>query len=376
MLNRFYRGFVVVAVLLLTVTAVKGAQKNGTETYGYDALSAKLEYLQNKLAQIETVMREDRELIAQKLSHQTNLLDGLLRAFNQLSHTVGHNLTELQTQTSKILIQQTTCDSHEQLQNNSTPCDGCLNHHYRSCKEVPCKESGKYPLKPNENEEQFMGYCEQILYDGGWLVIQNHTNDGLNFYRNWDEYRNGFGNIEHEFWIGLERLHRLTAARSYELVVELEDFSGNYLYAQYDEFVIGNETEQYPLKKVGKYSGTAGDSLASHQGMKFSTFDRDNDQRAGGNCAAISEGGWWYHNCHSANLNGRRLDSDSMVAMNWYHYKNSFVAKSIVIYLVQNEVMVNGNGIARMLAPRRVYAPCLGNGKSEATVSECLRLGR
>ena len=41
----------------------------------------------------------------------------------------------------------------------------------------------------------------------------------------------------------------------------------------------------------------AGDSLTWHNGMKFSTFDVDNDIYDGTNCAEIHKGGWWYKGC-------------------------------------------------------------------------------
>ena len=37
----------------------------------------------------------------------------------------------------------------------------------------------------------------------------------------------------------------------------------------------------------------------------FSTYDNDNDVHTSFNCAYSHQGGWWYHNCANANLNGR-----------------------------------------------------------------------
>ena len=70
-------------------------------------------------------------------------------------------------------------------------------------------------------------------------------------------------------------------------------------------FNIGDEQAQYRLE-VGSYSGTAGDSLAYHNNMAFSTKDRDNDWY-GGHCAVIYTGAWWYRHCHRSNLNGKYL---------------------------------------------------------------------
>ena len=54
--------------------------------------------------------------------------------------------------------------------------------------------------------------------------------------------------------------------------------------------------------------GDASDSLAYHNGMKFSTNDRDNDANvAGDSCAESWKGSWWYKNCYHSNLNGRYL---------------------------------------------------------------------
>ena len=72
------------------------------------------------------------------------------------------------------------------------------------------------------------------------------------------------------------------------------------------------------------YSGTAGDSLAYHNLMKFTTKDNDNDDSnwgSTGNCAVDYVGAWWYNNCHQSNLNGRYGDDYAYRGVVWYHWK-------------------------------------------------------
>ena len=58
--------------------------------------------------------------------------------------------------------------------------------------------------------------------------------------------------------------------------------------------------------------GDAGDSLAYHNGMKFSTNDKDNDE-SNTQCAQKFKSAWWYKNCYQSSLNGR-YSSKSTVA--------------------------------------------------------------
>ena len=137
---------------------------------------------------------------------------------------------------------------------------------------------------------------------GGWTVFQRRQDGSVDFYRNWIDYENGFGNLTGEFWLGLGKINRLTKEQSNTLRVDLGDFDGNTSYAQYTTFSVGDSTTEYTLT-VGGYSGTAGDSLAYHNGMKFSTRDNDNDFYSG-SCAQFWHGAWWFNYCFYSHLNG------------------------------------------------------------------------
>lgn len=138
--------------------------------------------------------------------------------------------------------------------------------------------------------------CESRIVGPGWTVIQRRINGTENFYRNWTEYRDGFGDLNGEFFIGLEKLYRMTLTQSYELYVQLETFNASTLYARYSDFSIASESDSYALLLQGKYTGTAGDGLFYAKNRKFSTYDADND-RSSGHCAVQKRGAWWYDKC-------------------------------------------------------------------------------
>ncbi|XP_017778485.1 PREDICTED: angiopoietin-2 [Nicrophorus vespilloides] len=155
-------------------------------------------------------------------------------------------------------------------------------------------------------------FCEQEIADGGWTVIQRRDDYGdprENFNRDWNDYKNGFGDPAKEFWLGNENIYMLTNNEEYILRVELEDFEGNKRYAQYSHFKIYSEAEYYKLEIDG-YEGNAGDSLNDpwygSNNSPFSTYNRDND-RSSLNCASMLKGGWWWKSC-GRGLNGLYLN--------------------------------------------------------------------
>ncbi|XP_030598131.1 angiopoietin-related protein 2-like [Archocentrus centrarchus] len=162
--------------------------------------------------------------------------------------------------------------------------------------------SGMYLLKPEKSNQLMQVWCDQKQDPGGWTVIMRRQDGSVNFFRNWDTYKQGFGNIDAEYWLGLNNIYWLTNQGTYKLLVTLEDWTGRKTFAVYASFRVESEADFYRLR-LGQYHGNAGDSLTWHNGKQFTTLDRDHDVYVG-NCAHYHKGGWWYNACAHSNLNG------------------------------------------------------------------------
>ena len=67
----------------------------------------------------------------------------------------------------------------------------------------------------------------------------------LNFLSQLEDYVQGFGKLYGEFWVGLDKIHRL--ATSVDLRIDLIAFYGEKAYAQYEYFKIGDSRSSYAL---------------------------------------------------------------------------------------------------------------------------------
>ncbi|XP_029933368.1 microfibril-associated glycoprotein 4-like [Myripristis murdjan] len=184
--------------------------------------------------------------------------------------------------------------------------------------------SGVYTIYPVGSTSGVQVYCDMTSEGGQWTVIQRRMDGSQNFYRPWCDYKMGFGAAAGEYWLGLENIFHLTLRRSYELLVDMEDFDGKKVSARYSSFSIAPESYGYKLQVSGFTDGGAGDSLAYHNGQKFSTMDKDQDASSV-HCARRYLGAFWYNNCHHANPNGiYRRGADSTifaVGVDWYRWR-------------------------------------------------------
>ena len=147
------------------------------------------------------------------------------------------------------------------------------------------------------------GYCDAVSDGGGWLVVQRRKIGNVDFDKTWVEYEEGFGNLDGDFWYGLNPLHCLTSQGQWQLCVDFTFSNGTKSYLFYYNFAVGPASSQYQLSISG-FSGITTDpfhDFHSIDGMKFTAKDRDNDlsarQCAVNGWVGKDGGGWWYKDC-------------------------------------------------------------------------------
>ena len=125
-------------------------------------------------------------------------------------------------------------------------------------------------------------------------MIQQNLDRSTVFNRSWAEFKVGFNDSRGNYWLGNDLLSQLTRRVRYKLKFDVQSRNNsNWYYAEYSSFIVQPESSNYRLEVSG-YSGNTGyDALGYQNGMKFTTFDRDNDQSSV-NCAASRGGGFWY----------------------------------------------------------------------------------
>ena len=198
----------------------------------------------------------------------------------------------------------------------------------------PPIRSGITVIKPDDGKP-FRVYCNMDTFGGGWTKISQRSTDSLSFYRAWKSYKYGFGYLNGDGWLGLQKMYRLTKSQPAELLITIYTRNGNYYYPQYKNFSVGSEATAYTLYVSG-FTGTGGDRLTYSNLAKFSTYDKDNDSNSG-NCAVTYHGGWWYYDC----FNGGKLTGEPYSSTTSNDYVKWTGADSYAIYNAKMEIRLS-----------------------------------
>ena len=128
----------------------------------------------------------------------------------------------------------------------------------RNCKELHdagFTKCGVYTITPDDGKGSFQVLCDQHTACGGWTVVQKRFDGSVSFNRSWAEYVGGFGTLGGEFWLGLEKIHRLTKGNpSPTLRFDLGAPDGTSRFEEYKAFTVGDAASKYVVS-FGAASG-------------------------------------------------------------------------------------------------------------------------
>ena len=196
----------------------------------------------------------------------------------------------------------------------------------RSCliyRDLGFTRNGIYKIQPDPSKKPFEVWCDMTKEDGGWTVLLRRESNKVNFSKSWDEYKNGFGNLNESFWLGNQKIHGITKSLTNEAKIDLVRLDGQYFTIRYSNFNVYNESTQYTLN-YGDYNTHLSNASDCFTRLKvrtvmFSTYDRDNDFIDGDSCSrAYNSAGWWFVACHIGYMTGRYMEVFSQ-GNTWCH---------------------------------------------------------
>uniref|UniRef100_A0A7M5VBV2 Fibrinogen C-terminal domain-containing protein n=1 Tax=Clytia hemisphaerica TaxID=252671 RepID=A0A7M5VBV2_9CNID len=213
---------------------------------------------------------------------------------------------------------------------NQSPQRDCLAHRQNGM-----KIDGYYTVTMNGYRTTQV-YCDQTTSGGGWTVIQRRMDGSVNFFREWKDYRRGFGHLHHEFWQGNDDIHLLTkqAMNNSELMIQMKIQHLNILFTnRYSHFNVLDEENRYQLEVAGPSGNLNPKFFTQFQhNQRFSTWDWPHDGADPFvSCASKHQfAGWWINgssnNCTGYEAAAHNLNGpyDAFRTRKWYQRINYY----------------------------------------------------
>lgn len=161
------------------------------------------------------------------------------------------------------------------------------------------RQNGIYEIQPNLDEpsRRLNVYCNMTA--GGWTVLfRKSQNSPIEFQNSYQVYKNGFGDLNGDHFLGLENFHLLTKDKNRELIAVLNDTNYRTGY-----FKVLNEFNHFKLvvdNQIDKFPDES--SLMLLNNSLFSTLDLDFDLAVNSNCSSGWKAGWWFTDCFDRSM--------------------------------------------------------------------------
>ncbi|XP_046557427.1 ficolin-1-like [Haliotis rubra] len=215
--------------------------------------------------------------------------------------------------------------------------EGAFTDHYRYE-----TKSAVFHIHPSNSPRAFEVICTMHKWPPGWTYVfsRRFNSPYVNFSRPWEDYKHGIG-VNGNFWAGLDMVHHVTNNRPHRLRAFFrfkED--GKLIWRKYfyKDFQVSSETYGYNFTfssaaSPGVNHSPAIDGLSPLLGVRFSTYDVDNDNDSGDNCASIHQSGWWFNTCDGYNPTGQpqppsvQYKTSDPTQLSWPHTLNYSVSE-------------------------------------------------
>ncbi|XP_071140558.1 uncharacterized protein [Mytilus edulis] len=115
------------------------------------------------------------------------------------------------------------CCNNTRLCNQDITCSNVKPNNTRvpqECSDINIKNrtDGVYTIYP-DGQRATPVYCDMTTKNLSWTVIQRRINGFIDFYRGWSAYKDGFGDVNSEYWLGNDNIHEITSQAT--MILEL-----------------------------------------------------------------------------------------------------------------------------------------------------------
>ena len=138
--------------------------------------------------------------------------------------------------------------------------------------------------------------------------MQKRRDNSLSFYKLLNHYKQGFGDIQNNFWMGLDNIHKLTKNKPGRLKIYIEYFDGTTRVAIYEGFSVGDEASDYRLYFHYFTDSSSGEGLVNETQFTMKW----------GGYYYYYYSGWWYGNDVKSNLNGKHSMTDRNYCIKYF----------------------------------------------------------